>query len=261
MILECCDRCLDASIEGALNFRDLGGHRAGDSSVRRGMLYRSAMTHDISAAGLSLLAGDYGLRTVIDLRSEEEIAEYGTAPFEQAGVSYHHQPVTSRSASPPEIVRRYQQEMREGRFDWTASYLRMMESGRPALRNVFELLAAPGGMPAVFHCIAGRDRTGVAAALVLGTLGVSATDIAEDYAITGTHLRRQAHRFARQAERLELSTEQMTRILDTEADAMHRFLTKITGRHGSIEGAVLALGVEASTIAALRRALLEPAAG
>jgi protein-tyrosine phosphatase len=112
-------------------------------------------------------------------------------------------------------------------------------------------------MPAVFHCIAGRDRTGVVAALLLGTLGVNAGDIAEDYAITGTHLKRQSHRFARQAERLELTTEQMSRILETEADAMHRFLEELIRRHGSVESAVLTLGVRESTITTLRDALLE----
>jgi protein-tyrosine phosphatase len=259
MILDCCDRCLDGSIEGALNFRDLGGHRAGDGRVRRGMLYRSAMTHDISAGGLSTLAGDYGLRMVIDLRSDEEIAEYGTAPFQAAGVSYHHQPVSSRSASPPEIIRQTQQEMREGRFDWTASYLRMVEHGAPALRSTFELVASQDGLPAVFHCIAGRDRTGVVAALILGSLGVSADDIANDYAITGTHLKRQAHRFARQATRLELTTEQMARVLETEAEAMHSFLHELNRRHGSVEGAVLAVGVQKRTLATLRVALIEAA--
>ncbi|MGD9890816.1 MAG: tyrosine-protein phosphatase [Dehalococcoidia bacterium] len=260
MILECCDRCLDGSIDGALNFRDLGGHRAGSATVRRRMVYRSAMTHDISADGISMLAGAYGLRMVIDLRSTEEIAEYGTAPFQATGVSYHHQPLSSRAASPPEIVRQYQQEMREGRFDWTASYLRMVEYGAPALRSIFELVAAPDGTPAVFHCIAGRDRTGVVAALLLGSLGVSGSDIAADYAITGAHLKRQAHRFAQQAARLDLTTDQMTKVLETEADAMHRFLQALTDRHDSIDGAVRALGVRESTIATLRDTLLEPAA-
>lgn len=258
MMADCCDRCLDGSIEGALNFRDLGGHHAGHARVRRGMLYRSAMTHDISAHGLTLLTKEHRLRAVIDLRSDEEIAEYGTAPFADAGVVYHHQPVTSRAASPPEIIAQYRREMREGVFDWSASYLRMIENGAAAFRAIFDLLAAPGGMPAVFHCIAGRDRTGVAAALILGSLGVSAADIAEDYAVTGTHLRRQAHRFARQAERLELSYEQMVAILETEADAMHRFLDEMMRRHGSIEGAVAALGIQQSTVQALRAALLEP---
>jgi protein-tyrosine phosphatase len=152
-----------------------------------------------------------------------------------------------------------QQEMREGRFDWTASYLRMFENGAPALRSTFELVASQDGLPAVFHCIAGRDRTGVVAALILGSLGVSADDIADDYAITGTHLKRQAHRFARQAMRLELTTEQMTRVLETEAEAMHSFLQELSRRHGSVEGAVLALGVQEPTLTTLRDALIEPA--
>lgn len=242
-----------------MNFRDLGGRRAGAVAVRRGLLYRSAMTHDIPPDGLSTLAQEYGLRSVIDLRSDEEIAEYGTAPFASVGVSYHHHPVTSRQGSPPDIVERYQREMRDGVFDWTASYLRMIESGGAAIREVFQVIAAPGGMPTVFHCIAGRDRTGVVAALLLGLLGVSADDIAEDYAITGRHLHRQAHRFARQAERLNLTFEQMVAILDTEAEAMHRFLREITRLHGSIEETVLALGVPASTLQRIRALVLEPA--
>jgi protein-tyrosine phosphatase len=256
---DCCDRCLDATIEGAVNFRDLGGHPAGRRRVRRGLLYRSAMTHTITQSGLARLAGEYGLRTVIDLRSEEEIAEYGTPPFVDAGVGYLHAPVVARGrAAPPEIVERYRREMREGSFDWSASYLRMIENGGDAFRRVFETLATPGALPAVFHCIAGRDRTGVAAALVLGSLGVSAEDIAADYALTGAHLRRHSRHFSRQAERLGLTSERMAAILETEAEAMHRFLDEVTRRHGSVDGAVAAVGVHAATIETLRTALLEP---
>jgi protein-tyrosine phosphatase len=111
----------------------------------------------------------------------------------------------------------------------------------------------------VFHCIAGRDRTGVVAALFLGSLGVGADDIADDYAITGAHLKRQAHRFARQAARLDLTTDQMARVLETDAEAMHAFLHELNCRHGSVEGAVLALGVQEPTLATLRAALIEPA--
>jgi protein-tyrosine phosphatase len=260
LVPDCCDRCLDATVEGAVNFRDLGGHSGRDGRVRRGRLYRSATTHAITRNGLARLAGDYGLRTVIDLRSEDEIAEYGTPPYADAGVGYLHAPVVTRGrATPPEIVARYRREMRAGSFDWTASYLRMIEDGGDAFRRVFEALATPAALPAVFHCIAGRDRTGVAAALLLGALGVSADDIAADYALTGAHLRRHSHRFARQAERLELDPAQMAAILETEAEAMHRFLDEVTRRHGSVTGAVEALGVDTTTIADLRAALLEPA--
>lgn len=256
---ECCDRCLDASVDGAVNFRDLGGRHAGALRVRRGLVYRSAMTHEIAPSGVRRLAEEFGLRTVIDLRSDEEIQTYGVAPFAAAGIAYHHHSVTSRAASPPAIVARYQQQMREGAFDWTASYLRMVENGGAAFRAIFAILGAPEGTPAVFHCIAGRDRTGVAAALLLGSLGVSADEIAHDYNLTGLHLRPHAHRFSRQAERLSISHEQMTAILETEAEAMRRFLDEVTRRHGSIEGTVRSLGVEDETLARLRAALLEPA--
>jgi protein-tyrosine phosphatase len=258
---DCCDRCLDAEVEGAINFRDLGGLDADGGRVRRGLLYRSAMTQTITRAGLRRLAGEYGLRTVIDLRSEEEIASYGTAPFVDLGIAYLHAPVVSRGrAAPAEIVARYRREMREGAFDWTASYLRMVDNSGAAFRRIFAALAAPGALPAVFHCIAGRDRTGVVGALVLGSLGVGADAIAGDYALTGAHLRPHTHHFAHQAERLEMSHEQMATILETEADAMHRFLDEVTRRHGSVAATVRALGVREATLAALLETLIEPAA-
>jgi protein-tyrosine phosphatase len=260
-VIDCCDRCLDARIEGAMNFRDLGGIPAGDAHVRRGMLFRSAMTHEITPAGLRALAEQVGLRTVIDLRSEEEIEEYGTAPFEAAGMAYLHAPVISRGrAAPQEIMEQYRREMRDGTFDWSQSYLRMVENGGAAFRRVFETLAAPDASPTVFHCIAGRDRTGVAAALVLGALGASPADIAADYAMTGTHLRPHVHRFARQAERLTITTERMAAILDTEEAAMHRFLDELLRRHGSLDAAVHALGVDDDVLRSLRSRLLEPVA-
>lgn len=256
----CCDLCIDARIDGALNFRDLGGHAAGAMRVRRGLLYRAAMTHGITAGGLRVLAEDHDLRTVIDLRSDQEIAELGTAPFQAAGVAYHHSPVTSSAATPPEVVARYRQEMRAGTFDWSASYVRMIERAGPAFRRVFDLLARPGALPAVFHCVAGRDRTGVASALVLGTLGVSTDDIAADYALTGVHLRPHAHRFTHEAARLELTSAQMVYLLDTEATVMHRFLDHIQQRYGSVPALVRSLGVDERTLTALAAALLEPAA-
>ena len=257
-ITDCCDRCLDAAVDGALNFRDLGGLRAGAMRVRHGLLYRAAMTHEITEEGLRLLAEQYGLRTAIDLRYEEELSVYGTAPFVEAGIAYHHIPVSGSMGDPPEVVAQRRQEMREGTFDWAASYVRIVERAAPALRQIFDVLAAPGALPAVFHCVAGRDRTGVVAALVLGSLGVSAEEIAEDYALTGVHLRPHAHRFALQAERLTLTEAQMAGILETDADAMRRFLDEITRRRGSVRAAVRALGVDDATLQRLAQPLLEP---
>ncbi len=55
VVTDCCDACIDAAVEGALNFRDLGGHPAGERRVRRGQLYRAAMTHEITPEGLRVL--------------------------------------------------------------------------------------------------------------------------------------------------------------------------------------------------------------
>jgi protein-tyrosine phosphatase len=256
--LVCCERCLDAEVEGAVNFRDLGGLPAAGGRVRRGLVYRSAMTHWISDDGLRALTHRYGLRSVLDLRAEQEIADEGLAPFATWGLTRHHASVIPQRVEPEEVRRERAAAMRENRYDWTASYQRMLRDGELAFRRLFELLAEPGALPAVFHCTAGRDRTGVAAALLLGLLGVDADAIARDYALSGRHLRPHAERFIPQSRRLQISAEQMAAILETSEEPMARFLALTTEEYGSARGYLERIGVSAATMDALRSALLEP---
>lgn len=250
--------CLDDLIEGAVNFRDLGGLPAATGTVRRGVLYRSGMTHQISEAGIQRLAEEYGLRTVIDLRSRQEL-DSGLATWHVAGISHHHVPVLqSTTASIEEISRRYA-EMKSGVFDWTGMYVRMLEEGAPAFKQVFTLVAKADGLPAVFHCSGGRDRTGVTAALLLSAVGVADELIARDYALTGAHLRPHLDRFTWQSERMSMTREEMAQLLETTEEAMLRFLEITRGQYGSAAGYLGSVGVEEDTIAAVREKVIERA--
>lgn len=250
--------CLDEQIEGAINFRDLGGYPAGPRQVRRGLVYRAGMTHHIDAAGLALLAGRYGIRTVIDLRSGRELAEDGLAAFEGSGLTHVHLPVFDEINLTPEDAAGRFAQMREGGYDWTASYLRMTSEGAPAYRGFFQYLAAPDALPAVFHCMGGRDRTGVAAALLLRVLGVAAEDVADDYALTGSHLRPHLARFLRQAERMQMTEAEMADLLETTAAPMLAFLGALEAEHGSVDGYLQAIGVAPESLDRLRDRLTEP---
>jgi protein-tyrosine phosphatase len=256
----CCDRCLDAEIDGAVNFRDVGG-QAGPVRVRRGLVYRSGMTHTLTDAGLRALAERYGLRTVIDLRSDEELAGDGRAPFARVGVRHVHAPVFRATDLTREEREARFAEMRAGTYDWAAAYAGMLEVGGPAYRRMFETLATTDALPAVFQCAAGRDRTGVAAALLLDVIGVDHDTIARDYALTGVHLRPHADRFRGQSNRMSMSSEELARLLDTSEAAMTRFLGTLTHRYGSAAGYLASVGVAASTLMAVCERLLEPAGG
>lgn len=253
-------RCLDDVVDGAVNFRDLGGHRAGDARVRHGVIFRSGMTHHISETGVRHLVEAYSLRTVIDLRVEKERIDDGIAPFEQHGIACHHLPMGDTSVMPEEIRKQRFEEMRAGTFDWTASYLRMARNGSDGFRRVFEILSEPGALPTVFHCVAGRDRTGVSAALLLASLGVDHADIAHDYALTGSLLQPHVHRFMRPAERSTMTVEQMANVLLTAPEAMRAFLDALDQEYGSTAGYLDSIGVHRDTLGILRATLLEPAA-
>lgn len=251
--------CLDEHIPGAINFRDLGGYRAGDGRVRCGLIYRAGMTHHIDAAGLDALAERYGIRSVIDLRSGRELAEDGLAAFEGTSLTHVHLPVFDEiNLAPEEAAERFAR-MREGGYDWTTSYLRMIDEGASAYRGFFAYLAGPDALPAVFHCMGGRDRTGVAAALRLRVLGVTPEDVAEDYALTGGYLRPHLPRFLRQAERMQMTEAEMADLLETTAAPMLAFLKALEERHGSVEGYLVSIGVPGETLEILRERLLEPA--
>jgi protein-tyrosine phosphatase len=251
--------CLDETIEGAVNLRDLGGYRAGNAVVRRGVVFRSGMTHHISEAGVRALVERYGLRTVIDLRAAVEHEQDGFAPFEPLGLRVHLLPVADNLNAPAEEQRRRYEQMRAGTFDWAASYLRLTRAGRGVYRRFFEVLAEPDALPAVFHCTAGRDRTGVAAALLLSVLGVSRADVAHDYALSGVLLRPHVRRFIRASSRMQMTEDELARVLETRHDAMDRFLDALSGEYGSVEGYLADIGVTGRQITVIREALLDRA--
>jgi hypothetical protein len=156
--------------ENLLNFRDLGGRVTADGArIRRGLLYRSESVAYLSAADVSRLVHDLGLVTIIDLRGEKEVARNGRGPLEHQPVRYLNVPITDVTRGIDNAVRFYV-GMLTGRGNELAAMLRA--------------LLEPGALPAVVHCEAGCDRTGVVAALVLGLLGVPDDGIVADFELT-----------------------------------------------------------------------------
>jgi protein-tyrosine phosphatase len=159
--------------DAAFNLRDLGGYAAGDgSTVRWGTLYRADALHRTPEAAVAV-AAELGWRTVVDLRTP---AEQDLGRFESLGVTVVHLPVLAETWDDGGL-----QDDPDPVEYLTGRYLEMLDVGAPALRAAVEVLASTDRLPAVFHCSAGKDRTGVLAALVLSVLGVAGDDIAEDY--------------------------------------------------------------------------------
>jgi protein-tyrosine phosphatase len=239
--------------EACFNFRDLGGYAAAEGgTVRWGVLFRSDTLHRMTAGDLERFAS-LGIRTVFDLRASQELEDDGLLD-PSAEATHVHLPVLDsvrREVTPDELAA-------SPVFDPAQAYTYMLDVGGATMARLFEGLVAPGALPAVFHCTAGKDRTGIAAALVLGTLGVDDETIVADYALTADSMERSG-RWIREHE--PAMVERMKRYppgaLEAKADTMRLFLGALQARYGSVRDAVRALGVAPATIDALAAALLE----
>lgn len=241
-------------IDGLFNFRDLGGYRGEDGrTVTWGRLYRSDGLHRLTEAGATAFLA-LGAVTVLDLRTAAELAEWTWVPPSDWPGRLLHLPLLRRtpdwSALPPAEA---------ARADFAVDHYREIAvEGAAGLRAAVEALAAPGGLPAVFHCAAGKDRTGVLAALVLRLLGVSAKDVADDYALSETAT-------ARWQASVTAGGEDDTRshwahvppsMLTANRDTMLAFLRAIDVEHGTSTRFAARLGLSPDTLDRLRAALL-----
>ncbi|MDP8931501.1 MAG: tyrosine-protein phosphatase [Actinomycetota bacterium] len=168
------------SFEGVRNFRDLGGYpTASGGQTRWGQVFRSDSLHNLTPDDLAAFDG-LGVRLIYDLRRDDERerqpgprpALHLTLPSRRVG---DDNPLTLR-------------ERIEGERWLFEDYRGMLAGGGTVFGRLFSQLAQPDGVPAVFHCTGGKDRTGMAAALLLSWLGVDHETVLDDYELTNRYL-------------------------------------------------------------------------
>lgn len=242
-------------LDGCFNFRDLGGYAtARGRLVRPGMLYRSDGLHRLSSAGQEAFAG-LGVGTVIDLRTAGEVAERAWQPPVGWPGQWLHVPL--RDSTP--AWESYSPEQLAAEDFAVLHYLETAERGAAALRRVLTVLTEPGSLPAAFYCAAGKDRTGIAAGIVLALLGVPAEVVAEDYALSEIATRRWEASIAAGA-RDDTQTAWAfvpAAMLVAEERTMLGFIARIGELHGSVEEFASAIGIPDATVQRLRGALLD----
>jgi protein-tyrosine phosphatase len=233
-------------LPGTTNLRDLGGYpAAGGGTVRWRTLLRSDALHRLDDSGRAALAG-LGLRTVIDLRTDEEVT--ATPSALSAGVRTYHVPLFDASAIgrlPPELA---------------AIYRYMIDDCGAAIAEAVGRLCAGSALPGLIHCTAGKDRTGLVAAIVLEVIGVPDDIIAADYAMSGTYLDPGAATAISQVR----AVSGVGRWLDLGAlgaqpAIIHEALGHIRARAGSVTGYLLGNGLTQQNIETLRSTLVAPA--
>jgi len=241
------------ALAGPVNFRDLGGYQTGfGSRIPWGRLFRSDSLHRLTELDGSALH-ELGIRTALDFRAHDELTEIGIGRLGDLEIRHLHLPTTDRAIHV------------QPQADWTPPssaaevYLNMMEHGAAAYAAALEALAEPENLPAVFFCMAGKDRTGVFSAVVLGLLGVNGRDIVADYALTHEVID-EIHARTREARPGidDLWSRLPPDLIGAHSTTMDGLLDLIRDRWGSIPGYVDAIGVDAATVDRLRTALLTP---
>ena len=164
------------------NTRDLGGLPHTGGLTRSGVLVRSDNLRSLNPAGLEAMVA-YGVTTVIDLRSESEVA---TSPSPFAIPDPFNYPPPPAYMHMPLVDDATMLKLSEA-SDMFERYLMMLEHRPAAFGAIFTTLARTEGT-AVFHCFAGKDRTGMVAAMSLALAGVGVDAIAADYAETDSQM-------------------------------------------------------------------------
>ncbi len=241
------DRLIE--LEGAVNFRDLGGYATVDGRrTRWRVLFRADGLGELTEPDLDILR-QLGIRTVIDLRTGHELQQ-SRFDVEAHPVEFHHFPFIKSLTNADDFAR-------APGFLGT-QYQRMLEDAAPQIVGALTALAAPDARPAVFHCTAGKDRTGLLSALVLSLLGVPEDTVVADYALSGAAM-------ARLRAKLLIKFPDGKLLVDADADAifsadpsnMVALFAHLEERYGSVTGYASAIGLPDTVVDSLREAMLE----
>ena len=246
-------------LEGTRNFRDLGGYMADGGVTRWGVVYRADKLSGLTDEDLAELARRR-VRTVCDLRYEREIdLDPSRLP---EGATRIPVPVGADLADTDKTI---EERIRLGELrsvtteEVAEGYLMMLERRPEQFARVLGLVATTGPDAIVVHCTAGKDRTGVVSALLLGAVGVGGDDIVADYALTDRY--RSERRLAEVVPRLEAwgaDIDDLRPLFTTPAETMALTLAGIDQRWGGVEGYLTGpAGLPPSVIDGLRVVLVE----
>jgi protein-tyrosine phosphatase len=233
---------------GLYNVRDLGGYPGADGrTVRRDVLFRASSLHRLSDEEAWR---DFGARCVVDLRYDRERSAFPLPDF--IANDTHAPLLPDHWRSDAEARKRPADEY------LSLVYHEILDLGRESVGEILRALASPDAYPAVFFCMAGKDRTGVLAAILLSLLGVSDEDIAADFELSGDEVVAMVeHLRTREDFEDHPMMNQPESLLRAPRAAMERFLAEVAVRHGGLPEYVRSLEIDDETVQALQSLLLE----
>jgi protein tyrosine/serine phosphatase len=244
--------------EGALNVRDTGGLPTADGRrVKPGALVRSDVLTRLTPSGRAALIA-HGVRTVVDVRTSQEVGKDVDYPFRASGVRSDPNYVNVSFVVDLDEETQAQVEARRESAKHLGELNQMdLEIHKTGIGAIVIAVAdaEPGGV--LIHCYAGKDRTGMSVALLLSLAGVSDEDISDDYALTTLNLDGLINDWLDTIE--DVAERERMRILATPSrEAMLETMAYVHDKYGSAERYLLSAGVSQEHIERIRERLLEP---
>ena len=239
--------------DGATNFRDLGGYPIADGRrTRWGRVFRSDALHRFTTTDRQRYES-LGMKAIFDLRGDLERERYPN-PFPSV-----QRAVLSRDASaatPPDRADR--QDAAGGERVLREMYEGMLLHAASVFGSLLSALAGPNGLPAVFHCTGGKDRTGMTAALLLELLGVPRQLVLDDYELTSRYrLRHHQTESYQNLLAMGMGPEAAGAVLGTPRWAMAETLDELDRSYGGAEAYLIGrAGMPATAVGRLRNLLL-----
>lgn len=179
----------EVKLEGSYNFRELGGYEAKDGRrIKSGLLYRSGNLSRLTESDKKVIS-NLGITNICDLRDDDEIEKHPDPVME--GVKWNHVPIINDEKAIRQAgdLGQFQNELIHSKpGEMLVGLNRRMVANTTAFERIFRLLLAEPEKPMLFHCMAGKDRTGAVAALLLSALGVDRGVIEADYLYTNNNL-------------------------------------------------------------------------
>ena len=235
-------------LEGAVNFRDQGGYPTENGRfVKWRRLFRSDSLHDLTESDVQTITGTLGLKTIVDLRSINSVLEDGRGLLALSGIAYHNYPFLERRGIEPPTSGSDPGERLTAIYQWI-----LLNAGT-LMAQAFNALAQDVNQPALFHCNAGKDRTGVLGATLLSVLGVSREDVVADFLMTNEVI-----------DGILARIKKMPGFQDSTRDgimapqsAIEKFLDVMQREFGGPESYLLRHGVQQETINVFKESMLE----
>ena len=216
-----------------LNIRDLGGHKSKFGLTKYGTLIRSDAPYKLSQSEIDEFM-KLGVTTVIDFRSKPEIEKKPCVLASIKNIKYYNFPMYGGDVMPAseELV--------------APGYFKMIEDKETIYKIMHVIAGSKGNV--LYHCSAGKDRTGVISALLLSLVGVSSKEIAEDYYVSWGNIKRLIDEL--------LEKNQNMKMLENRKEYIEDFLQMFNDKYGTVDKYLAKIGLDSNEIEKIKVKLI-----